>query len=135
MTDRRTFIKGAVVAVAMTKLAGATSAIAAQNQSWKGLVYTAADEGMWKGKAYGHLPEITVAEGKVTVKTGHGMSEAHFIVRHTLLGADGTVLGGAVFTPADKPVSTYDLPKGYKGKLMATSFCNLHDLWLAEITV
>jgi superoxide reductase len=39
------------------------------------------------------------------------------------------------FTPKDKPVSAYTLPAGYAGKVCATSFCNLHDLWLSEATV
>jgi superoxide reductase len=48
---------------------------------------------------------------------------------------NGTVVGAKVFTPKDKPVSAYTLPAGYAGKVCATSFCNLHDLWLSEATV
>jgi len=69
---------------------------------------------------------------KVVVVTNHPMSQEHYIVRHTLLLADGTFVGTKTFTPADKPESTYDLPNGYKGKIYVSSFCNLHDFWLLE---
>ena len=88
------------------------------------------------GKKVGsHAPVVTVVGSKVTVETRHGMSEAHFIIRHTLVLADGTVVGGKPFTAKDKPVSTYTLPPGYKGTLYATSFCNLHDFWLTKVTI
>ncbi len=67
--------------------------------------------------------------------TKHPMSSEHFIVRHTLVLADGTTVGAKTFTPADKPESSYELPAGYKGKITATSFCNQHDFWLSEMTV
>jgi len=64
------------------------------------------------------------------------MSAIHYIVRHTLVTADGTVLGEHTFSGSDeKAVSTVTLPDGFSGKLIATSFCNLHDLWVSEMTV
>ena len=90
---------------------------------------------MWEGKAGSHAPEVTIKDGKVEVVTKHPMTAEHFIVRHTVILADGKVLGGKTFTAKDKPESSFDLPKEYKGKLCVTSFCNLHDLWLTETTV
>ncbi len=75
---------------------------------------------------------MTVAGSKVTVITNHPMSQEHYIVRHTLVLADGTFVGAKTFTPADKPESSYELPKGYKGKFFVSSDCNLHDFWLVE---
>jgi superoxide reductase len=64
------------------------------------------------------------------------MTEKHFIVRHTLVAPDGTVLGEKTFTPAEaKAESSFELPKGQGGTLYATSFCNLHDFWLTEFTL
>ena len=83
-----------------------------------------------------HVPKVTVAGGKVTILTPHPMTPPHFIVKHTLLTPEGKVIGEKTFTAADpKAESAYDLPAGFKGKLWATSFCNLHDLWLTELTV
>lgn len=48
---------------------------------------------------------------------------------------DGKVVGEKVFKSSDKPVSSFDLPAGFKGRLYVTSFCNLHDLWVTEITL
>jgi len=66
--------------------------------------------------------------------TNHPMSNEHFIVRHTLVLENGSYIGSKTFTPTDKPQSEYELPAGYKGKFYVTSFCNLHDFWLAEAT-
>ena len=77
----------------------------------------------------------TVADSVLTVTTPHPMSEAHFIVSHSVVLDGGKYLGRAVFTPASKPVSTYTLPAGYKGKVTVTSTCNLHDFWVATVTV
>ncbi len=68
--------------------------------------------------------------------TDHGMSVKHFMVRHTLVDADGKQLGAKTFIPEDgHAVSTNTLPENYKGKLYATSFCNKHDFWLAETVI
>jgi superoxide reductase len=70
------------------------------------------------------------------ISTKHGMSAKHFIVRHTLVGADGLVLGEKTFYPLDeKAVSTFELPAMHTSTLYATSFCNKHDFWLTEFSV
>src|SRR3989339_1046495 len=138
MTDRRTFLKCAAVMVAAQAMAGGGAAFAGGHADMAGIIYYTADKpGRWKGKSGGHAPVdtveppvATVEKGKITVETKHGMSEAHYIVRHVVIQSDGTVLGEKAFKPTDKAISSFDLPVGFKGKLYITSFWNLHDLWL-----
>jgi len=135
MMERRDFLKGSAVAVSALALGLGTNAFASQGASFAGIIYTKDNPGKWSGKVGSHAPEVKVEGGKVMVKTNHPMSDGHFIVRHTLVLEDGTVVGAATFTSNDKPESSYDLPAGYKGKIYATSFCNLHDFWLTEASV
>jgi superoxide reductase len=98
----------------------------------KGIFYSTAEQGRWKGKDGSHAPVITVDGKKVTIETKHSMSEAHYIVKHMLLTTEGEVLGEMVFFPKDKKaISTFEL-KEVPTHLVATSFCNLHDLWITE---
>jgi len=99
------------------------------------VVYTADNLGVHQARKASHLPKIEVFGDKVTVTTPHGSSDEHFIVRHTLLLADGSLVGAKTFTSKDRPVSEYKIPAGYKGKIFVTSFCNLHDLWLAAADI
>jgi superoxide reductase len=133
VSSRRDFIKGSLA------LAGAAvvgSSVRAQAATFPaGLIYTKDVPGRWAGKEGAHAPVVTVDGGKLKIVTPHPMSPEHFIVKHTLLTPDGKFLGEKTFTAADKPESTYDLPAGFTGAVWATSFCNLHDLWLTEFTV
>lgn len=132
MPDRRTFLKGSLAA-AVAALMGTGSAEAADSSLMGSIVYTTDNPGRWAQKEGSHAPVITVEGRKVKVQTNHPMSEKHFIVRHTLVLSDGSVLGSKTFSATDpEPVSLYDLPEGYSGTLFATSFCNLHDFWLTE---
>ena len=135
MNNRRDFLKTTAVAATAAALASSVTVFAADAPAYPGIVFTAANQGKWAGKAGSHAPQVTVADGKVAVVTKHGMSAAHFIVRHTVVLADGTDVGGKTFTAEDKPESSFELPAGYKGKAYATSFCNKHDMWLTEFTV
>ena len=135
MTDRRTFLKTSAVAVSALALSRTGSALASSGAKYTGIVYSKDNAGKWAEKVGSHAPVVAVEGSSVTVETKHPMSEAHYIVRHTLVLADGTVVGGKAFTSTDKPVSTYTLPADYKGELYATSFCNLHDFWLTEAKV
>lgn len=135
MIKRRDFLKGSAAVVSVLALGITSKASASQAMSFAGIIYTKDNQGKWEGKAGSHAPEVTVDSGKVMVKTNHPISDAHFIVRHTLVLEDGTVVGAVTFTPKDTPESSYDLPAGYTGKIYATSFCNLHDFWLTEATV
>ncbi len=135
MSSRRDFLKGSLAlagATAVTCVAGAHAA----TMFPPSLVYTAAAPGRWAGKEGSHAPKIIIEGRNVTILTPHPMSEPHFIVKHTLLTAEGTFLGEKTFTAANpKAESTYELPADFKGVLWATSFCNLHDLWLTEVTL
>jgi len=132
MIERRDFLKGTAVAVSALVLGVGSRATASQNAEFNGIIYTKDNQGKWEGKAGSHSPEVTVDGARVTIKTNHPMSSVHYIVRHTLVLEDGTVVGGQTFTPTDVPESSYELPAGYKGKIFATSFCNKHDFWLSE---
>lgn len=131
MITRRIFLGGAIGAVSATVLTGVKNTHASTQQS-KGILYTTESPGKWKGKAGSHAPLISVEGRKVTVTTPHPMSQDHYIVRHTLVLKDGTVAGEQTFFPVKdtKAVSTFELPEGYKSSFYATSFCNLHDLWV-----
>jgi superoxide reductase len=134
--DRRIFL-AAVGGSSLTlgPVGSARAAAEASSLPSANLVYSANNPGVHQAIQGTHLPKIEVQGSQVKVTTPHGSSEPHFIVRHTLLLADGTLVGAKAFTPKDKPVSEYTLPPGYKGKVYATSFCNLHDLWLSEASV
>jgi superoxide reductase len=131
---RRDFGKTVIVGVAVAA-AAPMAARAAGGDPNENVMFTASDPGHWAGKEGAHVPVVTVADGALTVKTPHPMSEAHFIVSHSVVLADGRYLGRQVFTYKDQPISTYTLPPGYKGKVTVTSTCNLHDFWLTTITV
>ena len=103
------------------------------------IIYTKERPGAWKGKEGSHVPVVAAMKQgevlKLTVETKHGMSEAHHIVRHVIVAETGEVLGGKTFSWKDKPVSTYEIKVSALGKtqhVFVTSFCNMHDLWLAH---
>lgn len=135
--NRRTFLTSAAATAVLASIAGKAGAgeHSACNHLPKNIFYTAENPGQWEKKVGSHVPRFEVNGNKVTLTTKHSMSEEHYIVRHTLILADGTVVGSKTFSHQDTPVSEYELPAGYKGKVFATSFCNKHDLWLAETTV
>ena len=135
MNERRDFLKGSVVAVAALTVGLGTRVQASQGIVLPGIIYTKDNPGKWEAKVGSHAPEVKIEGSKVMVKTNHPMSDAHFIVRHSLVLEDGNVVGAATFTSKDAPESSYDLPAGYKGKIYATSFCNLHDFWLTETSI
>lgn len=131
---RRDFAKTALFGAAAVALP-ATAARAATPAGDNNVVFTKDDPGHWAGKEATHVPVATVEGGVLTVKTPHPMSEAHYIVSHSVVLDGGQYLGRAAFTPKDQPVSTHTLPAGYKGKVTVTSTCNLHDFWVASLTV
>jgi superoxide reductase len=133
--DRRTFLINSTLAAAGTTLSNSSIAAPELTLPPENLIYTEKNGGKWQSKTRLHIPIIEVGNNKIMIRTEHGQSERHYIVRHTLLLEDGTVVGASTFTSNDAPMSDYELPAGYKGKIFATSFCNKHDLWLSEITV
>lgn len=135
MNDRRDFLKTTAAAASLIALSSVPQSFAAEMApKYTNIIFTKDNLARWKGKEKLHIPQVTVTGSKVSVVTPHPMSEAHYIVRHTLVLEDGTYVGSKTFTPADKPESSYELPMGYKGKFHVTSFCNLHDFWLVETT-
>lgn len=134
MKNRREFMKSSLVVSAGLVVAGIAPASAAENTKASIFYYSQKNQGRWEGKAESHAPVVTVEGNKVTIETKHSMSPEHYIVKHSLLTSTGEVLGESVFFPTDKPISTYEISGGHK-ELFALSFCNLHDLWVSEITL
>jgi superoxide reductase len=134
MPKRRDFLRGSLALTGAAVVLGSSALRAAAFPA--GIVFTKSAPGRWAGREGSHAPQISVENGKVKIVTPHAMTEQHFIVKHVLLKPDGEVLGEKTFSPADgKAESEYSLPTGFKGTVYATSFCNLHDLWLTETTV
>ena len=130
---RRDIAKSALLGVVAVSVPAA--AHAAESASFQNVVFTKENPGHWAGKEGGHVPAATVSGDTLTVRTPHPMSDAHFIVSHTVVLDGGKYLDRATFTAKDQPVSTHTLPAGYKGGVTVTSACNLHDLWAATIMV
>jgi superoxide reductase len=133
MANRRDFLKTSMLVTAALAAGKVSPVFAGGNSLPAGLIYTAANQGKWAGKAKSHAPVVTVVGDKYTVVTNHPMTEPHFIVRHTLVAADGEVLGENTFSSADaKAVSEFKVAAGKKVRY-ATSFCNKHDFWVTEL--
>ena len=126
-----------IAKVALIGAAAVSIPVVAQAQStgYQNVVFTKDNPGHWAGKEGAHVPIATVAGDILTVKTPHPISDAHFIVSHTVVLDGGKYLDRKTFTSKDEPVSTHTLPAGYKGSVTVTSACNLHDLWATTITV
>ena len=141
MKNRRNFLKSSLIAAGAVALSGPLMAAVPGKKGGKinhfpGILYTEQDQGRWQGKAPSHVPKVTVEVNKVKLHTIHPMTKGHYIVRHTLVDASGKVLGSKTFYPTDvQPISSFELPSGFHGKLYATSVCNKHDFWVKEFTV
>ncbi|TIH12918.1 twin-arginine translocation signal domain-containing protein [Marinifilum sp. JC120] len=135
MTSRRKFMAMSAAATAAI-LMPVTNAAADKSRRYpSNIVYTKKDPGVWDKKAGSHLPQVEVKNGKAIIRTLHPMTEKHYIVRHTLVDADGNVISAKTFSNTDeKAVSRFKLPADSKGKkFFATSFCNKHDFWVAPV--
>ncbi len=137
MKNRRNFIKTSVlVAGGVVLSTPLLSANSTKKYKFSDIIYTEKNQGIWEGKAKSHVPEISIDGRKVTMLTKHGMSAQHYIVRHTLISENGQFLGAKTFYPEDeKAESVHILPKDFKGKVFATSFCNKHDFWLTSFNI
>ena len=139
MSNRRAFLKSSL-AVAAGMAVAQVSPVSADSVSFpKGVVYTKQNPGKWSKKIGGHLPNVKVEGNKVTITTTHGMTDEHYIVRHTIVSRNGDVLGEKTFSPSDAEAkSVFELPDVSSkyvwdtATLYATSFCNKHDLWVTE---
>ena len=133
MEDRRDFLKKSVLVAGGLVVATSGKALANSGDYPEGIIYTKERPGKWAGKAGSHAPKVEVDGLSVTITTEHPMTEKHYIVRHTLVTAEGKVLGAKTFYPSDgKAISTYELDSYDSSKMYATSFCNLHDFWVTE---
>ena len=133
MNNRRDFLKAGVAVTAGSLVLGALPAASAGSGFPAGLIYSAAAPGRWAGKQGSHAPQVERDGDRITITTAHPMSQAHYIVRHTLIAANGETLGEKTFFPSDKrAVSVFTVPAGQQVRY-ATSFCNKHDFWVTEI--
>jgi superoxide reductase len=135
MYDRRDLLKTTAIAASVFAVGSISPSLTAAAVPYLNIVYTKDNPGKWAERVASHAPKVTVTGASVAIVTDHRMTPEHYIVRQTLVLEDGTPVGAKTFTATDKPESTFELPAGYKGKFYATSFCNLHDLWLTEVTV
>jgi len=140
MNKRRNFLKKSILVAAGMMAGGYSKAFASQKKETStafpsGIVYTRENPGKWAKKVGSHAPRIKMEGKRVTITTMHPMSEKHYIVRHTLVSEEGKVLGEKTFYPSHKAVSTHELPADHGSRLYATSFCNLHDLWVTVFNV
>jgi superoxide reductase len=135
MNSRRNFLKTTIATSAGFAVATVASVQAASGSYPEGIIYSADNPGKWDKKIDSHAPNVEVNGNKVTIITDHGMTDKHYIVRHTLVTPEGDILGEKTFSPNDEEaVSHFELTSGHK-KLIATSFCNKHDLWITEVSV
>ncbi len=135
--ERRHFVRAALTvgASAAAGTALPSAAAAAPSAPLRNIVFSAADPGHYAALASLHVPQVEVSAGMLKVTTPHPMSEAHYIVSHTVVLEDGSFLSRKTFNWHDHPVSEHRLPMGYKGRVSVTSTCNLHDWWLATVSV
>jgi desulfoferrodoxin-like iron-binding protein len=132
-----------VAAALMLSSVGRTTPSAqAQGEYKQDKPYTRQNPGPWAGAETKHVPEIMYekmgAGLKVTVKVdNHPMDPAkpHYIMWIRLEDGMGKVLGKHQFKPTDPaPVATFEL-KSVPGKLAAFERCNIHGIWMNEVTV
>jgi superoxide reductase len=135
MKGRREFLKGTLI-VAGATIVGRPVPVQAASTFPVDPIYTKEAPGRWAGKEGAHAPKVTVEGRNVKVVTPHPMTQKHFIVKHTLLTPEGRFIREKTFENTDPAAeSSYEVPEGFRGILWATSFCNLHDLWLTEFTI
>ena len=128
--DRRNFLK-----MALPRGAAAVWVLVANLPG--NVIYSEAEQGIWQGKAGSHAPVLTTKGDKGIIETKHGMSPAHYIVRHSIVDHADNVVFRHTFKYDDKEAkSSFDLSLLKKGeKYIALSFCNKHDLWMSEVSV
>lgn len=131
--NRRHFISAATFGTAA--LALGSHAAQAGEENYQNVVFDAENPGHWTAVESLHVPDTEVKDGKLHIHNPHPMSEAHYIVSHTVVLKEGKFLDRKTFNWKDKPTSVHTLPEGYKGLVRVTSTCNLHDFWVKEIHV
>jgi superoxide reductase len=132
--ERRTFLSSALAGAAGIAIAPRMAG-AADKPDLTNVIFTETDPGHWKSVEKLHVPLVEIQGRQISVTTPHPMSEAHYIVSHTVVLEGGNLLGRKTFNWKDSPTSKHELPAGYKGKITVTSTCNQHDWWLKELSV
>jgi len=131
---RRDLVVTALTGTAMSvALSGPTAA--AESDTETNILFSGDNYGHWKGMAEHHVPVVKFNGGKITIRTPHSMSEAHYIVSHSVVLGDGKFLDRKTFTWKDQPVSEHTLPAGYTGSVTVTSTCNMHDIWVKTVKI
>jgi superoxide reductase len=104
-------------------------------------IYTRGDPGEWEGKQQSHVPQIAYEKAgaglKVTVTVNHPMDAdlPHYIMWIKLFDGEGNLLGQEEFEATEeKAVATFELATT-PAKLVAHEKCNLHGIWMDEVTV
>ncbi|MDA3876347.1 MAG: desulfoferrodoxin family protein [Halothiobacillus sp.] len=128
--NRRDFMSTAAISTAALAVTSQTAQAAPPR--FENVVFDAKRPGHWKDVEALHVPIVAIKEGKLIIRTPHPMSEAHYIVSHSVVLKGGEFLGRTTFTWKDQPISEHALPAGYKGIIIVTSTCNLHDFWVKE---
>ncbi len=138
MENRRNFLKASIAVAAGASGVILSTQSLANSPAFNmpaGIVYTKENPGKWAKKIGGHAPKVTVNGNKITVETDHGMSSKHYIVRHTIVTQKGEVLAEKTFSSDDEEaISVFEIKTDEK-QLIATSFCNKHDMWAELFTV
>jgi superoxide reductase len=125
-----TALTGTAATVTLPRLAQAASP-----DAWTNVLFTEDNRGHWKGMEEHHVPVVQIKGDKITIRTPHPMSEAHYIVSHTVVLADGKFIDRKTFSWKDQPVSEHSLPAAYRGSATVTSTCNLHDIWIKTVKI
>ncbi|MGE0173489.1 MAG: desulfoferrodoxin family protein [Oligoflexales bacterium] len=87
------------------------------------------------GAPEGHIPMVTVNAETIDVATNHVMTPEHYIAKHQIRDASGKLVHEKNFLPTTlAPKSTFP-KKGMSGQYNAFSFCNMHGIWKAALTV
>ncbi|MGE0173210.1 MAG: desulfoferrodoxin family protein [Oligoflexales bacterium] len=97
--------------------------------------YTKEAPGPWAGKEATHVPALTMAPGKLIVRTDHEMTAEHYISRHQLRSETDQILVDRVLKPEDTPESTFSIEKPPGALLYAYSICSKHGIWRQSYTI
>ena len=100
MKGRREFLKGSLV-FAGAAIVGSPVPVQAASTFPVALIYTKQAPGRWAGKEGAHAPKVTGEGRNVKVVTPHPMTQKHFIVKHTLVNAEGKFIGEKTFENTD----------------------------------
>ena len=132
--QRRDFAKSVILGVTAASVLPVVGK-AADADANENVIFTEIHPGHWAKAVAAHVSQTSVANGKVTIKTPHPMSEEHYIVSHSVVLGNGTFVSRKTFSHKDEPVSEHALPADYKGEVTIISTCNQHDTWVKTISV